>query len=95
MKLEAIKNDYNYITNILVKYKMLVNKLISDKDFFFENMLIDKSIGDLQRKYPDIFGLLSEKDSLEDMKFNYDKKIEILNNEKTNLKEKINIQAKK
>ena len=94
MKLEAIKNDYNYITNILVKYKMLVNKLISDKDFFFENMLIDKSIGDLQRKYPDIFGLLSEKDSLEDMKFNYDKKIEILNNEKTNLKEKINIQAK-
>ena len=89
IQLEALKSDYNYITNILVKYKMLVNKLISDKDFFFENILIDKSMGDLQKKYPEIFGLLSEKESLNEMKNNYDKKIEFLRNENINLKEKI------
>ena len=93
LQLEALKSDYNYITNILVKYKMLVNKLISDKDFFFENILIDKSMGDLQKKYPEIFGLLNEKESLKDMKNNYDKKIEFLRNENINLKEKINNHA--
>lgn len=30
---EALKNDYNDITNIFIKYKILVNKLFNDKDF--------------------------------------------------------------
>ena len=88
MQLEAIKNDYNDITNILVKYKILVSKLINDKDFFFEDILIDKTIGDLRKKYPEIFGLLSEKESLENLKIYYDKQMEILRNEIINLKEK-------
>ena len=88
MQLESLKNDYNDITNIFVKYKMLVSKLINDKDFFFEDILIDKSIGDLRKKYPEIFGLLSEKESLENMKNYYDKQMEILRNENINLKEK-------
>jgi len=88
MQLESLKNDYNDITNILVKYKMLVSKLINDKDFFFEDILIDKTIGDLRKKYPEIFGLLSEKESLENMKNYYDKQIEILRNENISLKEK-------
>lgn len=46
---EALKNDYNDITNIFIKYKILVNKLFNDKDFFFENILIDKTIGDLRK----------------------------------------------
>ena len=88
MQLESIKNDYNDITNILVKYKILVSKLINDKDFFFEDILIDKTIGDLRKKYPEIFGLLSEKESLENLKIYYDKQMEILRNEIINLKEK-------
>ena len=87
IQLESLKNDFNYITNIFVKYKMLVNKLINDKDFFFEDILIDKNIGDLRKKYPEIFGLLSEKESLENLKTYYDKQIEILRNENINLKE--------
>ena len=85
---EALKNDYNDITNIFIKYKILVNKLFNDKDFFFENILIDKTIGDLRKKYPEIFGLLTEKESLENMKSYYDKQIEILRNENVSLKEK-------
>ena len=85
---EALKNDYNDITNIFIKYKILVNKLFNDKDFFFENILIDKTIGDLRKKYPEIFGLLTEKESLENMKSYYDKQIEILRNENSSLKEK-------
>ena len=85
---EALKNDYNDITNIFIKYKILVNKLFNDKDFFFENILIDKTLGDLRKKYPEIFGLLTEKESLEKMKSYYDKQIEILRNENVSLKEK-------
>lgn len=85
---EKLKNDYNDITNIFIKYKILVNKLFNDKDFFFENILIDKTIGDLRKKYPEIFGLLTEKESLENMKSYYDKQIEILRNENLSLKEK-------
>ena len=85
---EALKNDYNDITNIFIKYKILVNKLFNDKDFFFENILIDKTIGDLRKKYPEIFSLLTEKESLENMKSYYDKQIEILRNENVSLKEK-------
>jgi hypothetical protein len=85
---EALKNDYNDITNIFIKYKILVNKLFNDKDFFFENILIDKTLGDLRKKYPEIFGLLTEKESLENMKSYYDKQIEILRNENVSLKEK-------
>ena len=87
VQLESLKNEYSYITNIIVKYKMLVTKLINDKDFFFEDILIDKTIGDLRKKYPEIFGLLSEKESLENMKNYYDKQREILRNENINLKE--------
>ena len=89
MQLETLKNEYNDITDILVKYKILVSKLINDKDFFFEDIIIDKTIGDLKKKYPEIFGLLSEKESLDNMKIYYDRQIEILRNEKENLK-KIN-----
>jgi hypothetical protein len=87
VQLESLKNEYNYITNIFVKYKMLVSKLINDKDFFFEDILIDKTIGDVRKKYPEIFGLLSEKESLENMKNYYDKQREILRNENISLKE--------
>ena len=88
MKMEALKNDYNDITNIFVKYKILVNKLINDKEFFFEDLLIDKSLGDLRKKYPEIFDLLTEKESLENYKAYCDKQIERLRNENLNLKEK-------
>ena len=61
---EALKNDYHYITNIYVNYKSLVEKLIRDKEFFFEDILINKSLYDLRNKYPEIFDLLSEKNLL-------------------------------
>ena len=64
--LESLKKDYNDITDIFVNYKILVNKLINDKDFFFGNILIDKNVGNLKKKYPEIFDLLSEKESLEE-----------------------------
>ena len=89
MQLEALKNDYNEITDIFVKYKMLVNKLIHDKEFFFEDLLIDRTLGDLRKKYPEIFDLLNEKESLENLKAYYDKQIEILRNENLGLKEKM------
>ena len=88
MQLEALKNDYNDIANIFVKYKILVNKLINDKDFFFEDLLIDKTLSDLRKKYPDIFDLLNEKESLDNLKIYYDKQIEILRKENLDLKEK-------
>jgi len=87
MPLESLKKDYNDITDIFVKYKILVNKLVNDKDFFFENIVIDKTIGDLQKKHPEIFALLNEKESLENMKTYYDKQIELLKNENLSLKE--------
>ena len=89
LQLEAIKNDYNDITNILVKYKILVNKLINDKEFFFEDILIKKTLGDLRIEYPEIFDLLSEKETLENMKNYYDKQVERLRNENDNLKAQV------
>jgi hypothetical protein len=91
-QLELLKNDYHYITNIYVNYKTLVDKLINDKDFFFEDILINKTLSDLRNKYPDIFNLLSEKESLEDMKKLYEKKMEMFVNENLNLKNKIDSQ---
>ena len=88
LQLEALKNDYNDIANIFVKYKILVNKLINDKEFFFEDLLIDKTLSDLRKKYPEIFDLLSEKESLDNLKIYYDKQIEILRKENFDLKEK-------
>ena len=88
MQIEALKNEYNDITDIFVKYKMLVNKLIQDKEFFFEDLIIDKTLVDLRKKYPEIFNLLNEKESLENLKAYYDKQIEILRNENYGLKEK-------
>ena len=88
VQLEALKNDYNDITNILVNYKILVNKLVNDKEFFFQDLLIDKTLVDLRKKYPDIFDLLNEKESLDNMKSYYDKQIDVLRNENFSLKEK-------
>ena len=88
VQLEALKNDYNDITNILVNYKILVNKLVNDKDFFFQDLLIDKTLVDLRKKYPEIFDLLAEKESLDNMKSYYDKQIDVLRNENFSLKEK-------
>jgi len=88
IQFEALKNDYNHITNILVNYKILVNKLVNDKEFFFQDLLIDKTLVDLRKKYPEIFNLLSEKESLENMKTYYDKQIDVLRNENFSLKEK-------
>ena len=87
MPLESLKKDYNDIIDIFVKYKILVTKLINDKDFFFENIVIDKTIGDLQKKHPEIFALLNEKESLENFKTYYEKQIELLKNENLSLKE--------
>ena len=80
-KLQQLKIDYNNITNVFVNYKILVNKLISDKDFFFENILIDKSIGNLKKKYPEIFDLLNEKESMEECVKVFEKEKERLNTE--------------
>ena len=85
-----LKKDYNDITNIFVNYKILVNKLITDKDFFFGNILIDKNIGNLKKKYPEIFDLLNEKESLEECVKVFDKEKERLNNIITEYKEQIN-----
>ena len=88
IQLDALKNDYDDITNIFIKYKLLVNKFINDKEFFFEDLLIDKTLRDLRKKYPDIFDLLNEKEDLENMKSYYNKEIERARNENNNLKEK-------
>ena len=80
-KLQQLKIDYNNITDVFVNYKILVNKLISDKDFFFENILIDKSIGNLKKKYPEIFDLLNEKESMEECVKVFEKEKERLNTE--------------
>ena len=88
VQLEALKKDYNDITNILVNYKILVNKLVNDKDFFFGDLLFDKTLIDLRKKYPEIFDLLAEKESLDNMKLYYDKQIDALRNENFSLKEK-------
>ena len=85
-----LKKDYNDITNIFVNYKILVNKLITDKEFFFGNILIDKNIGNLKKKYPEIFDLLNEKESLEECVKVFDKEKERLNNIITEYKEQIN-----
>ena len=89
---EALKNDYHYITNIYVNYKSLVEKLIRDKEFFFEDILINKSLYDLRNKYPEIFDLLSEKESLEDLRKIYEKKMEMFVNENLSLKNKMDTQ---
>ena len=81
IQLKDLKNDYNNILDIFVNYKILVNKLINDKDFFFENILIDKSIGNLEKKYPKIFNLISERETLEEFIQAFTKEKERLNNE--------------
>ena len=89
-QLDDLKKDFNDITNIFVNYKILVNKLITDKDFFFGNILIDKNIGNLKKKYPEIFDLLNEKESLEECVKVFEKEKERLNNIITEYKEQIN-----
>jgi hypothetical protein len=44
IQIQELQKDYNDITNIFVNYKILVNKLITDEDFFFENRRISKKI---------------------------------------------------
>ena len=58
-----------------------MNKLINDKDFFFENILIDKNIGNLEKYYPKIFNLISERETLEEYIQAFTKEKERLNNE--------------
>ena len=81
IQLKDLKNDYNNILDIFVNYKILVNKLINDKDFFFESILIDKNIGNLEKKYPKIFNLISERETLEEFIQAFTKEKERLNNE--------------
>ena len=81
IQIQELQKDYNDITNIFVNYKILVNKLITDEDFFFENILIDKSIGNIKKKYPEIFDLLSEKESLKDVNKIFELQKERLNND--------------
>ena len=88
--LESLKKDYNDITDIFVNYKILVNKLINDKDFFFGNILIDKNVGNLKKKYPEIFDLLSEKESLEECSKAFEKEKEGLINIINDYKDKNN-----
>jgi len=89
IEIQELKKDYNDITNIFVNYKILVDKLITDEDFFFDNILIDKSIGNLKKKYPDIFDLLNEKESLKDVTKIFEIEKERLNNEIKRLKEEL------
>lgn len=90
--MEALKNEYNDISNILIKYKMMVTKLLNDKDFFFEDILVGKTIIDLRKKNPEIFNLLSEKEDLEKIKSNFNQQIEILRRENKRLSEKLDSQ---
>ena len=89
-KLETLKKDFNDITDVFVNYKILVNKLINDKDFFFGNILIDKNIGNLKLKYPQIFDLLSEKESFEKCVKAFESEKERLNNKIKILNDKNN-----
>ena len=89
IEIQELKKDYNDITNIFVNYKILVDKLITDEDFFFDNILIDKSIGNLKKKYPDIFDLLNEKESLKDVTKIFEIEKERLNNEIKRLLEEL------
>ena len=93
IQIQELQKDYNDITNIFVNYKLLVNKLITDEDFFFENILIDKSIGNIKKKYPEIFDLLSEKKSSEEITNGFESEKEQLNNDKKTLS--IQIEEKK
>ena len=93
ISMEALKSEYNDITNILIKYKMMVTKLLNDKDFFFEDILVGKTIIDLKKKNPEIFNLLNEKEDLEKVKSNYNQQIDILRRENKRLNEKLDTQS--
>ena len=92
IQVESLKKDYNEITDFLVKYKILLDQTLNDKNFFFENILMDKSIGILKDKYPDIFDLLSSKEDLENLNHVYEADKEILkkniNSKESTIKEK-------
>ena len=92
IQLESIKNDFNYITDISINYRTLVEKLIKDKEFFFEDILINKTLDDLKNKYPEIFNLLIEKENLDNMRKCYEQRIEFFTKENTSFKEKNNSQ---
>ena len=96
-QIETLKKDYNLITDFIVQYKTLVDNIINDKNSFFENILIDKSIGILKEKYPDIFDLLSSKEDLENLYNVFEAEKEILKknilSKETTIKEK-NIEIK-
>ena len=78
-QMENLKKDYNLISDFIVQYKTLVDNLVNNKNSFFENILIDKSIGILKEKYPDIFDLLSSKEELESLYSVFETEKEILN----------------
>ena len=64
----------------------------SSSSFFFEDILVGKTIIDLRKKNPEIFNLLSEKEDLEKIKSNFNQQIEILRRENKRLSEKLDSQ---
>lgn len=76
-----LKEKFDDVTKVFFKFQTAVN-LIEDnnsgKNFFMENIYIEKSIQQLEMKYADVLDLLREKNALESLAGGYEKEIMFL-----------------
>ncbi len=88
------KNELSSINNQLIKYESIFDNLENNEDIVLKNIFIEKTLFEMEKKYSNIFDLLSQKDSLDQLNKYYEKQKEKLNNDIKNLKEIINEQKK-
>ena len=76
-----LKERFDDVMKVFFKFQTAVN-LIEDnnngKNFFMENIYIEKSIQQLEMKYADVLDLLGEKNALESLAGGYEKEIMFL-----------------
>lgn len=89
-----LKGSYNKITKTFLEYKAAVDKLQNNQNIFVQNIFIERTVNELEKKYKDKLDVLSDKNLIEKLTNEFESRTELYKKENKILKENFENQVK-